>query len=382
MKNNPDHNKIQDILSFYKCPCAVSRSVIAGQFTDFYLIPESGTTINKLKARVNDFSFSFGCSVSVELDNYNIVLRIANNQRIFYDFFSYLNNLERIAGNIALGITPAGAFVSDNLFNMPHLLVAGSSGSGKSVFIHNAIISLATCGGIAFRLIDLKRVELSIYNGCPFMVSDCITDATSAAAVLEEETKEMQNRYRNMEKYSVNHYTLLPDSEKPLARVIVIDELADLMLNRETRKSVENSVVRIAQLGRAAGVHLILATQRPDTTVVTGLIKANIPARIAFKTSSSIDSRVIGLKGAENLTGKGDCIYAATGKEPQRMQSLYFQSFAPLDFAKKVKEQTQTQPQTETQTETENYIDFSNYHPPRGLITKTKRHSKHKRLFG
>lgn len=327
-----DQKQVIDTLSFYNCPCNVSRMIAAGRFTDFYLMPLNGTTINKLKARVNDFCFAFGCPVSVELDSYNIVLRIANNQRIFYDFFSYLNNLERVAGNIAIGINPAGQFITDNLFTMPHLLAAGATGAGKSVFIHNAIISLATCGGVCFRLIDLKRVELSIYNGCPFMVSDCVTDATSAAAVLEEELKEMQSRYKLMEKYGVNHFSMLPDNKKLLARVIVIDEIADLMLNRETRKRTENAVVRIAQLGRAAGVHLILATQRPDTTVITGLIKANIPARIAFTASSAIDSRVIGVKGAENLTGKGDAIYAATGKDPQRVQALYFDKYAPRDF--------------------------------------------------
>ena len=214
---------------------------------------------------------------------------------------------------------------------MPHLLVAGSTGSGKSVFLHDAIISLSTCGGVCFRLIDLKRVELSIYNGCGFMVSDCVTDAAEAEKALQEEVAEMGARYKLMERQHVNHYTQL---KKPVAaRVIVIDELADLMLNRTTRKNVELSIVRIAQLGRAAGVHLILATQRPSREVITGLIKANMPAKIAFKTASAIDSRVIGASGAENLSGKGDALFINTGREPQRVQAFYFQTYTPQDFA-------------------------------------------------
>ena len=118
-----------------------------------------------------------------------------------------------------------------------------------------------------------------------------------------------------MERYGVRNYKDLPQRKKLVPRVIIIDELADLMLNKATRKSVENSVVRIAQLGRAAGVHLILATQRPSTDVITGLIKANIPCKLAFMTSSAIDSRVIGCKGAENLTGKGDGLLSIAGRK-------------------------------------------------------------------
>ena len=324
--------QISDILSFYNCPCDIVGTRAGGSFTDYFLIPLSGTTINRLQARAKDFSLLVGSPVTVTTENNALLLRIANKDRTFYDFFSYYGNLEKIAGNIALGIDAGGCYVSDNLFNMPHLLVAGSTGSGKSVFLHNAIISLATCGGVCFRLIDLKRVELSLYNGCRFMVSDCITSAEKAERALHDECLEMDNRYKLMERQKVNHYTQL---KKPLlARVIVIDELADLMLNKETRKSVENSIIRIAQLGRAAGVHLILATQRPSREVITGLIKANIPAKIAFTTARAIDSRVIGIQGAENLTGKGDCIFSAVGKEPQRLQSFYFSSYSPADFVR------------------------------------------------
>ena len=172
-----DNKQVQDVLSFYKCPCNVLTIRNTGNFTDYFLQPINGTTINKLQSRVADFSLVIGRAVSIAIENGALLFRVANENRSFYDFFSYLGNLEKISGNIAIGINPAGCFVSDNLFSMPHLLVAGATGAGKSVFMHNAIISLATNGGACFRLIDLKRVELSIYNGCPFMVSDCITDA-------------------------------------------------------------------------------------------------------------------------------------------------------------------------------------------------------------
>ena len=241
-----------------------------------------------------------------------------------FNYFSFVPNLERVAGNFAIGINEQGDFVQDNLFRLPHLIITGATGSGKSVFVHDVIISLAINGGCCFRLIDLKRVELSMYNGCSFMVSDTITDAPTAERVLRYEVEEMENRYKLMERYRVRHYTKLPEHEKLQARVIVIDELADLMLNRDTRRSVENSVVRLAQLGRAAGVHLVLATQRPSREVLTGLIKANIPAKITFKTASATDSRVIGIKGAEHLQGRGDGLYGGNEIDnPEHIQAFY-----------------------------------------------------------
>ena len=342
------NQQILDTLYFYHCPCDIFQTINGENFKDYYLIPLNGTTIKKLQARVADFSLTFGQPVTIETTHNTLVLRVQNDTRKFYDFFSYLGNITKQAGQIAIGISPYGSYIQDNLFNLPHLLVAGTTGSGKSNFIHNAIISLSNGGGVCFRLIDLKRVELSIYNGCPFMVSDCVTDETKADEALQSEVLEMQNRYKLMEREHVNHYTQL---KKPiLARVIIIDELADLMLNRETRKSVEQSIVRIAQLGRAAGVHLIVATQRPDTTVITGLIKANIPARLAFTTASAIDSRVIGVTGSNELTGKGDAIYKAIGKDPERLQAFYFETHTPQDFVELVKQNQRQKPQQKPRT--------------------------------
>lgn len=319
-----DNKLLEDILQFYNCPCSVIATRQGGGFCDYVLSLGKGTTINKLNAKVNEFSVAIGQPVTIALENLQIIFRIKDNDQSVYKFFDYSGHLERKAGNLAIGIGARGQFVHYNLFDMPHLLVAGATGSGKSVFLHDVIVSLAICNHVSMRLIDLKRVELSIYNGCNFVDGEVITEARQAEQVLRWEVEEMGARYELMERYHVRNYRDLPPSKALSARVIVIDELCDLMLNRDTRKSVENSIVRIAQLGRACGMHLVLATQRPSTNVITGLIKANIPCKIAFMTSSAVDSRVIGVKGAENLSGRGDALLSIAGqKELERVQTFY-----------------------------------------------------------
>lgn len=337
-------SQLEQILKGYKCPCNIKDMRRGGGYIDYILQPLNGTTINRLQSRVNDFTVAIGQAVTISIEDAQLILRLKESAQ-YFDFFNYYNYLDRKAGQIAIGINPRGEFVQFNLFDMPHLLVAGATGAGKSVFLHNVIVSLLTRGGVCLRLIDLKKVELSMYNGLNRMLSNAITDAATAAAVLESEVEEMQARYELMQRYHVRHFKDLPPHKALNARVIIIDELADLMLNRDTRKSVENSVVRIAQLGRAAGVHLVLATQRPSTNVITGLIKANIPCKIAFMTSSAIDSRVIGCKGAENLSGKGDALLCIAGrKELERVQAFYISDNRLHDFVEHLR-QSQPNPQ-------------------------------------
>lgn len=329
-----ENRQIEDILQFYKTPCKVANVRQGGGYIDYYLNPVNGTTINKLAARVNDFTVAIGQSVSIALENMCIILRVKDSgQQQIYNYFDYINNITKKSGQLSFGINPRGEFVQYNLFEMPHLLVAGATGSGKSVFLHDTIIDLAAGNNAVLTLIDLKRVELSIYNGLNFVDGAVITDAEGARKRLEFEVAEMEQRYKIMEKSGVRNYKDLPAKKALAARVIIIDELADLMLNRDTRKSVENSIVRIAQLGRAAGCHLILATQRPSTDVITGLIKANIPCKLAFMTANAVDSRVIGVKGAENLSGRGDALLLIAGKkELERVQTLYIDDQTLNDF--------------------------------------------------
>ena len=215
---------------------------------------------------------------------------------------------------MALGKDITGRPVFGDLAKMPHLLVAGATGSGKSVCLNCIIASLlssATPDQVQMLMIDPKRVELTVYNGIPHLIKDVITDPRLAAGALFEMTKEMDSRYERFAKAGVRkieeYNTKFPEEKLPYV-VIIIDELADLMLIAPAR--VETTIMRLAQLARATGIHLIVATQRPSVDVITGLIKANIPSRIAFAVSSQVDSRtILDMAGAERLLGRGDMLY-------------------------------------------------------------------------
>lgn len=222
----------------------------------------------------------------------------------------------------------------------PHMLVAGSTGSGKSVCINSMLISIlmrAKPDEVKIVLVDPKKVELSMYNGVPHLLTPVVTDAKKANIVLQKIVQIMESRYdtfsesgtkniKGYNKYIDKKNETLPDSEKMKHMeyiVVVIDELADLML--VAAKEVEDSIMRITQMARAAGIHLIVATQRPSTDVITGVVKANIPSRIAFAVSSSIDSRtILDMSGAEKLLGKGDMFFSPQGENtPIRIQGTF-----------------------------------------------------------
>jgi S-DNA-T family DNA segregation ATPase FtsK/SpoIIIE len=210
-----------------------------------------------------------------------------------------------------------------DLTAMPHLLVAGATGSGKSVGLNSMICSIlykATPADVRFLMVDPKRLELSVYEGIPHLLSPVVTDAREAAARLRWIVGKMDERYkqlqlkqvRNIEGYNKS----VPPEEKLPYWVVVVDELADLMM--VSAGEVQTSLVRLAQIARAVGIHLIIATQRPSVDVVTGLIKANFPTRIAFQVASKVDSRtVLDGNGAEQLLGRGDMIYVPPGANKQ-----------------------------------------------------------------
>lgn len=230
---------------------------------------------------------------------------------------------------VALGLDVAGKPVTMDISELPHLLVAGATGSGKSVAINTFLCSVlfrASPDEVKMILIDPKRVELNLYDGIPHLYTPVIHDADKVVSALRWATKEMENRYKKLNEVQVREiraYNELSGYSAMPHILIVIDELADLMIAHASE--VEESIIRIAQLARAVGIHLVLATQRPSVDVITGLIKANIPGRIAFNVSSMTDSRVVlDTPGAEKLLGKGDMLYLHPNKsKPMRVQGTF-----------------------------------------------------------
>ena len=241
---------------------------------------------------------------------------------------------------VALGRGINGSAHFANMAKMPHVLIAGATGSGKSVTIHSVIASLLYRNGpddLRFIMIDPKRVELTLYKAIPHLLTPVITDAKKAVLSLKWAAKEMDRRYDILEKESVRdidsyHKTVLTDKKRnsddaPLDPmpyiVIIIDELADIM--QAYPRELESAIVRLAQMSRAVGIHLLLSTQRPSVNVITGLIKANVPSRVALQVASQIDSRtILDYAGAEKLLGAGDMLYAASDMpQPERIQSAF-----------------------------------------------------------
>ena len=249
--------------------------------------------------------------------------------------------------SFALGKDIGGDCVVGNIAKLPHMLIAGTTGSGKSVCMNSLILSLfykARPDEVRLIMIDPKMVELGVYNGIPHLYVPVVTDPKKAAGALQWSVVEMLKRYRlfsevgvrDLENYN-KHCTANGEAAMPRV-VIVIDELADLML--VASKEVEESICRVAQMGRAAGMHLVIATQRPSADVITGLMKANIPSRIAFAVSSSLESRIIlDQTGAEKLVGMGDMLFSPVGcGKPTRIQGAYVSDEEREDVIQFIKE--------------------------------------------
>ncbi len=248
----------------------------------------------------------------------------------------------------AVGKDISGNCIVEDISKLPHMLIAGTTGSGKSVCMNTLIISLlykAKPDEVRLIMVDPKMVELGCYNGIPHLLIPVVTDPKKAAGALQWTVTEMMRRYRLMSEIGVrdmesyNKVVAADPDQKPMEKiVVVIDELADLML--VAAKEVEESICRIAQMGRASGIHLIIATQRPSADVITGLMKANIPSRIAFAVASAMESRIIlDTHGAEKLVGKGDMLFAPLGKgKPKRIQGCFItdeEVLSVIDFIKK-----------------------------------------------
>ena len=356
--------RLDGVLRDFGIIAKVKTAHVGPSITQYELEVKSGTKISKIKALSSEIALALAATdvriqapipgkstVGVELPN-----KISTGVS-FYEMMQEL--LKENSDNklrVALGKDIMGQPIFMDINKTPHLLIAGSTGSGKSVCVNciiSSILMRAKPDEVKLIMVDPKKVELTMYNCIPHLLMPVITDPKKASAALQKVVDEMEKRYelfsdsktKNIEGYNAKlraQNELLPvESQKPLLPyiVVLIDELADLML--VASKEVEQSIMRITQMARAAGIHLIVATQRPSTDVITGVVKANIPSRISFAVSSQIDSRtILDHPGAEKLLGKGDMLYAPMGAtSPTRIQGAFISEEDVEKIANKTIEQ-------------------------------------------
>ena len=309
---------------------------------------QSGTKLNKILSINREISLALAkkdVRIQAPIPGKSTVgIEIANDEIRSVSLREILENSPSNKANskllVALGKNIMGRSVFAEIDKMPHLLVAGATGSGKSVCINCIIASIlmrTKPDEVKLMMVDPKKVELSMYNGIPHLMMPVVTDPKKASIALQKVVAEMESRYDLFSEKNVKNIATynewvekenakLPEDAKIKKMhyiVVIVDELADLML--VASKEVEDSIMRITQMARAAGIHLIIATQRPSTDVITGVVKANIPSRISFAVSSSIDSRtILDMGGAEKLLGRGDMLFLPMGENaPERVQGAY-----------------------------------------------------------
>ncbi len=345
--------KLQQTLAQFGVKVTVTGVSCGPTVTRYELRPESGVKVAKIVGLTDDIKLALAAAdIRVEAPipgKSAIGIEVPNNDNMTVHLRNLIESEEfrRSKARLlfAVGMDIAGSVVVGDIDKMPHMLIAGATGSGKSVCINTMVLSILyryAPDEVKLIMVDPKVVELSVYNGIPHLLIPVVTDPKKAAAALNWAVEEMMKRYkmferegvRNISGYNQRVQQLLNDGkrvdestnlpyEKMPQIVIIIDELADLMM--VSKNEVEDAICRIAQLARAAGIHLVIATQRPSVDVITGVIKANIPSRIAFAVSSGVDSRtILDTVGAEKLLGKGDMLYYPQGiPKPVRIQGAF-----------------------------------------------------------
>lgn len=332
--------KLEATLESFGVRAKVVEVVRGPAVTRYEIQPDIGVKVSRIVNLTDDIALALAAkdirmeapipgksAIGIEVPNSEVsivTMREVMETQIFQDAESRLS--------IAFGRDISGQTIIGNLAKMPHLLVAGATGSGKSVCINGIITSIlykAKPNEVKFLMVDPKMVELNVYNGIPHLLAPVVTDPKRASLALKKIVVEMEKRYelfsksgtRNMEGYN----KLMADNPAAILPyiVVIVDELADLMM--VAANDVEDAICRLAQMARAAGIHLIIATQRPSVDVITGLIKANIPSRIAFGVSSNVDSRtILDMPGAEKLLGRGDMLFLPMGaSKPIRVQGAF-----------------------------------------------------------
>ena len=341
MEMRENTRRLNETLASFKIEAHIINVTRGPSVTRYEVELDKGVRLNKLTTCADDIALSLGASgvriaavpgkisvVGIEVPN-RAVTTVSLREVIDSNEF----NKAKSKSSFAVGKDINGNCIVGNIAKLPHMLIAGTTGSGKSVCMNSLIMSLlykASPDDVKMIMVDPKMVELGIYNGIPHLLIPVVTDPKKAAGSLQWAVTEMMRRYKAMSDAGVRDlesYNSIMENEEDGKKtpqvVVIIDELADLML--VAAKEVEESICRIAQMGRAAGIHLVIATQRPSADVITGLMKANIPSRIAFAVSSAMESRIIlDTQGAEKLVGRGDMLYAPIGAgKPLRVQGCF-----------------------------------------------------------
>ncbi len=341
MEMRENTRRLNETLASFKIEAHIINVTRGPSVTRYEVELDKGVRLNKLTTCADDIALSLGASgvriaavpgkisvVGIEVPN-----KTVNTVTLREVIDSNEFNRAKSKSSFSVGKDINGNCIVGNISKLPHMLIAGTTGSGKSVCMNSIIMSLlykASPEDVKLIMVDPKMVELGIYNGIPHLLIPVVTDPKKAAGSLQWAVTEMMRRYKSMSDAGVRDlesYNSIVEAEgegnKLPQVVVIIDELADLML--VAAKEVEESICRIAQMGRAAGIHLIIATQRPSADVITGLMKANIPSRIAFAVSSAMESRIIlDTQGAEKLVGRGDMLYAPIGAgKPLRVQGCF-----------------------------------------------------------
>ena len=325
------HN-LKEVLAHYGVGGQVTNINHGPLITRIEFKPAPGTKIKTVTSALEDISRELGApSLRVEAveENGTLGFELPADVPQTVDFQKLLATQEFLSAEgalpLILGVDVTGAPVIADLAKMPHLLVAGTTGSGKSVGLNTFILSLIARkkpADLKLVLIDPKKIEFSVYNRQKYLLAPVITETAPAAQALAFLVSEMERRYRLFEENLVKNIAGYNENNGGLPYIVcVIDEFADLMA---ADKNIQNSVQRLAQKARAAGIHIILATQRPSVDVVTGVLKANFPTRLAYKTAGAVDSRtIIDTNGAEKLLGRGDALFLTSGGELKRIHGAY-----------------------------------------------------------
>ena len=331
--------QLESAIRSYGVGATITGVIRGPSITRYELKLDQGVKLNKITNLSKDIALSLGVSgvriapIPDKISTVGVEVPNRDRQTVWLgdviDSDAFRNAKSKLS--VAMGKDIGGSVIIGDIAKMPHVLIAGTTGSGKSVCINSLILSLlykSTPEEVRMIMIDPKMVELGIYNGMPHLYVPVVTDPKKAAGALQWSVVEMLKRYRLFSEVGVRdlagYNAILRANDNPILPqvVIIIDELADLMM--VASKEVEESICRVAQMGRAAGMHLVVATQRPSADVITGLMKANIPSRIAFAVASGMESRIIlDQQGAESLVGMGDMLYSPIGKKPTRVQGAF-----------------------------------------------------------